>query len=406
VLGVRIATINLITEDRLWSKSCHATAALSGPFEGPRAGTFCDVTVTTSELFVVHDAPNDPRFGANPLVTGAPHVHLYAGAPLVTPDGHTVGTLCVMHDAPMNFGPREQDILRELAALTVDELELRRSRTELEREWRAGARMLDELRRSNRAFETLLALFNLGDLDLDPPSAAHSILELVAGVTRIDLATLTVTRDGQTRTETVFTAPGPLEDAAWAHGPGGPGLRLTLGEVTQPIYTTDLSTLEGAHPDAVRAGLRCVAILPLGSCGDVSAHLGVTRLGPSGLWTAQDRRLLGAAARAVGLALERHERGRAEELRSTRDPLTGLGNRSALDHDLRAVLDALSSPDTASPDTAASRWSGSTSRLPAPRSARACPPTTAPRACSRACCAPPSAPANGSTTSETARSRC
>ncbi|WP_169737094.1 GAF domain-containing protein, partial [Deinococcus pimensis] len=200
VLGARVAAVNLVTEDRLFSKACHGRAALSGP----SAGSMCAHAVTLGDVLVVTDLGADARFREHPLTRGEGGARFYAGAPLVTPDGYAVGTLCVMHDAPLDFGDHEANVLRELAALTVDELELRRVRLDLERESQASTRMLDELRRSNRAFETLLAIISLGDLDLDPNDAARRVLELAARSTRLDWAGVAVIRDAGVTTEAVL----------------------------------------------------------------------------------------------------------------------------------------------------------------------------------------------------------
>ena len=73
---------------------------------------------------VVPDAAADPRFARNPLVTDAPHIRFYAGAPLVLADGHQVGTLCIIDPAPREgFSPREAEALQLMARQVVTLLE-------------------------------------------------------------------------------------------------------------------------------------------------------------------------------------------------------------------------------------------------------------------------------------------
>lgn len=68
------------------------------------------------------DALQDERFADNPLVSGPPHLRFYAGCPLSTPDGHTVGTLCLMDVKPRSLSDKELRLLRDLADLLEGEL--------------------------------------------------------------------------------------------------------------------------------------------------------------------------------------------------------------------------------------------------------------------------------------------
>jgi PAS domain S-box-containing protein len=84
-------------------------------------------------VMVVKDARRDPLFKANPLVTGEPHIRFYAGAVLTTPQGHNLGTLCVIDDKPRpQPSQSDLDTLRTLAKMVVDEIELRRAKREAE----------------------------------------------------------------------------------------------------------------------------------------------------------------------------------------------------------------------------------------------------------------------------------
>ncbi|MGI4794847.1 MAG: putative bifunctional diguanylate cyclase/phosphodiesterase [Janthinobacterium lividum] len=89
--------------------------------------SFCAHAVAREEMLVVLDATLDPRFADNPLVTGAPHIRFYAGALLVSPSGHAVGTLCLVDSKPRNvFTATQRRHLDRLAELALDKLELRR----------------------------------------------------------------------------------------------------------------------------------------------------------------------------------------------------------------------------------------------------------------------------------------
>ena len=77
------------------------------------------------QLTIVPDATRGPRFLDNPFVTGSPDIHFYAGAPLKSPEGFTLGTLCAIDARPRGLSVEEQGILADLAALAEDKLSLR-----------------------------------------------------------------------------------------------------------------------------------------------------------------------------------------------------------------------------------------------------------------------------------------
>lgn len=120
-LNVPIALISLVDEDRQWFKS---RQGLDAP-ETARDISFCTHAIKSSQPFIVNDAHEDERFRNNPLVTGDPNIRFYAGVPLNTPGGHNMGTLCVIDREPRSISISEINILRDLARLVVDEMELR-----------------------------------------------------------------------------------------------------------------------------------------------------------------------------------------------------------------------------------------------------------------------------------------
>ncbi|PSR00723.1 MAG: hypothetical protein BRD48_00150 [Bacteroidetes bacterium QS_9_68_14] len=121
------ALITLVDAGRQWFKSCFGTDLR----ETDREISFCARAIRSEGVTVVEDATQDPRFSGNPLVTGPRNVRFYAGAPLITPGGHALGTLCLMDTAPRpeGFGAEEQAALRDFAGAAMDALEQRRQST-------------------------------------------------------------------------------------------------------------------------------------------------------------------------------------------------------------------------------------------------------------------------------------
>ena len=123
---VPLVFVSFVDEDRQWFKSCQGPASAGIKVaEMPRNLAFCAHTILHSEVLVIEDTLLDERFHEHPLATGDPHIRFYAGAPLLTAEGHAVGTLCLVDFQPRIFSSEQQDALRDLAASVVSEMDLR-----------------------------------------------------------------------------------------------------------------------------------------------------------------------------------------------------------------------------------------------------------------------------------------
>lgn len=121
LFGVNAAAVGLIDEHEQRFLGCHGTAL--DPL--PREKTVCTYAILDTDVTVIEDVREDPRFDHNEGLRTA-DIRFYASAPVRSPDGHAIGTFCIYDDEPRSFDDRGRELLELLAAEVADQLVLHR----------------------------------------------------------------------------------------------------------------------------------------------------------------------------------------------------------------------------------------------------------------------------------------
>jgi adenylate cyclase len=129
ICGCPVSYVSFIEEDRFWFK---AKYGLPADFMGcPREVAFCSITVCGQDLVNAPDLVTDPIFKDFPFVVGEPHFRFYCSMPLVTREGYSIGSICVMDFEPRHLSLEQIESLKRLARQTMCQLEHRRQILEL-----------------------------------------------------------------------------------------------------------------------------------------------------------------------------------------------------------------------------------------------------------------------------------
>ncbi len=152
VCGTPMALICLVDHERHWFKSTLGISAA----EITREGTFCDYAILQKDLFIVPDALRDPRLADCKFVQGSLRLRFYAGAPLCSPAGHVLGTLCVFDRKPRRLAAGQKEGLLALSRQVMAQMELQRTIADLRRA--AAERQVAEtaLRKSEERFQKFM----------------------------------------------------------------------------------------------------------------------------------------------------------------------------------------------------------------------------------------------------------
>jgi PAS domain S-box-containing protein len=239
-----IALISLLDEHRQWFK---AKVGLDW-VEATREGSFCAHALLQRDLFIVPDAAKDARFAENPLITGEPRIRFYAGAPLVTPEGETLGALCVMDRVPRTLTLMQEETLLLLSRQVMTQFELRRQSGELrasEGKLRAILEAEPEcvklMSRDATLYEINAAGLRLLEADSLDAVAGRSLLPVVVPEDREAVREmLAAVAHGETRT-IQFRIVGLKGTSRWLEMSGAPFLDETTGRNLVVAHSHDIT---------------------------------------------------------------------------------------------------------------------------------------------------------------------
>ena len=153
ICNTPIALISLVDSDRQWFKSKIGLDET----EMPREESFCQYAILQNEILEVNDAATHPIFKDNPHVKKGLEIKFYAGAPLVTPDGFNIGSLCVIDTVARSINDDQRRALYTLANHVMSQLEIRKRNSNLREEVaRMAKKELESVNRELESYKTAL----------------------------------------------------------------------------------------------------------------------------------------------------------------------------------------------------------------------------------------------------------
>ncbi|HEX8550343.1 MAG TPA: diguanylate cyclase [Abditibacteriaceae bacterium] len=273
-----IALVSLVDEHRQWFKARVGIDAS----ETPKDISFCAHAIQDpTHVMEVPDATKDLRFSNNPFVVADPNIRFYAGAPLVTEDGHALGTICVVDHVPRHLSEEQISMLQRLSRQVVAQLQLHARVIELNETTTRCERVANRLRESDERFrlfmdnspmlafikdsdwkyvfanKSILKRFALSeeqvlgktDYDLWPESApdirAHDEM-LIGGTETMQFEEKTVMPDGRTRTWLSYKF--PFQEADGDRYLAGVALDIT----EQKFYESQMHEYQSRLEEAVK----------------------------------------------------------------------------------------------------------------------------------------------------------
>jgi diguanylate cyclase (GGDEF)-like protein len=341
ICGTPIALISLVDASRQWFKSKVGLEVA----ETNRDIAFCDYTIKKGDILIVPDALTERRFATNPLVTSEPYIRFYAGVPLLTPEGHALGTLCVIDYVPREMTSGQVEALSTLGHQVSSQILLRRKLEELKRATserrkaeealsQANAQLTNRVKELEQRNLEILLLSEMSDF-LQACLSVEEAKKVIAKLIPLLFPSLdggvllknstnnlveAVTTWGQPNSSQVLTA-----CECWA-------LRRSRVHWLQDAQNGILCQHFFTHPKPAQS--LCVPMLAQGET------LGLLSLSCQefGQFTDAKRRLARTVAEQIALALANIKLRENLRHQSIRDPLTSLFNRRYLEESLLREL--------------------------------------------------------------------
>jgi PAS domain S-box-containing protein len=278
ICAVPMALISLVDDKRQWFKAAVGLTVA----ETPREIAFCAHAIEQSDVFLVEDATQDARFATNPLVTGDPNVRFYAGAPLQTPAGLSIGTLCVLDSKPRTLSESQRIALEALGRQVITQMELRQALARQRAEEKSSQLLLEH----QAALLTLSDGLHVGDTTSDLSFCAAEVLGHTLKLSRAGYGS--VAADGRTfMIERDWTAPGTVS-VAGSHAGGTYGSYHADLERGLTVVVSDTETDPRIRSGAMSSlDVRAFIALPLVEMDRLVAVLFVHSAAPRA-WHAAD----------------------------------------------------------------------------------------------------------------------